>query len=187
MNKKALMAITLIAVVLMLVPLAVSTQARKTEASITAITWNFEELEPETKEHRGITITKSQGTGNVMIMSPALGIGPVVGTLEYSSTKRFDTETGYGTYSGIVIWDLTGSGGGKFMNKISGNVAGANPITGPAWYLTGEGNGVGKDAYNGMRTKTFFSLQMSLPAEMGGNPTPFDGQLGVLSVGKIIY
>ena len=188
MNKKALMAVTLIAVVLMLVPLVVTTQARKTKASITEIAWNFEILEEETKECNGITIIKRHGTGNVMVISPAVGATPVFGTFEYWSTNRFDSETGYGKYSGYIIDDFTSSGGGKFVKRASGNVAGSNPITGPAWYVAGDGKGVGTGAYSGFRMKTIFSFQLSLPYEMiPGVPTPFGGQVGIVSVGEISY
>lgn len=187
MNKKALMAVTLVAVFLMVVPMVASTQARRSKATFTVFGWNHETLEEETKECRGMTIIKSHGIGMVMIISPAVGEIPVVGTSEFWITKRFDPETGYGTYNTVTIWDITGSGGGKIISKSSGKVAGIHPVYGPGSYVVAEGHGVGMGSYKGFRTKTLSSVQLSLPAVIGGMPAPFGGQPGLLAIGKVIY
>ncbi len=185
MNKKALIAITLIAVVLMTIPLVATIQAKRTKGPFTAIAYDFVTVDTETKVCKHVTIIKAHATGKVLAISPALGPFPVVGTLEYWNTKRFDPETGFGTYSATVIWDFTSAGGGRIVNRIKGKVAGMMPY--PAWYIAGDGNGVGKGIYKGYRVKTIFSIQMVLPDELLGIPTPFGGQPGVLAVGKIIY
>jgi hypothetical protein len=188
------MTVALLAVAMLAIP--VLANAMRNKACIYVFSYDLEQETVETKQCRGLTIETVHVTAKLLVIGPAvttLHLLPKNGTSEGYVTKRFDPETGFGTYTTVQTWDFGDYGSFKTCGsgKCAGYVAAMPPITTSpttAWICNGNTEGFGKGALRSVHLHLISSTQVNLPKSPAwGIPEDFVDTVGMMLVGEIYY
>jgi hypothetical protein len=186
MNKKVLMlTITLLGISMIAIP--IMAEAKKSKAVFAVMAYDLVQVESETKQVGKFTVETSKWTAQLRVFGAAVSMGMLPsygGTAEVCVTKRFDPETGYGSYKSLATWDFDTYGSFKVrsLGKCAGYVPGLAPL---GWYSQNDVYGFGIGALFHTRFRCISSIQIDLPPSYV--PAEFVDTNGRYFVGEIIY